>query len=315
MIYPERRSSAILCSFILWSTLMMIFQNYIYRRLKIPQKAEQYRPKGSAKETSLEMQFEYLHYTTPRKTMSEMKREKLLNKIGRLAHWLDNAVPSSPIPLGLDSVLVSRRVKFHVMQKERASKVETFFSMQSFIPFIGGFAGSLFTLYQGQVYAMLWHFLLFSLKIFLILWYIVYLSTLFGIPLWLLLRMLINLVIGKENKHRTMFCLLILFIDLALGSIPIIGGFIDIFYKANLWNYEALVDYLEHEKLQDTTTTTSTASTSTASSSTTTLETEPYYRRSIGEKSWLQLAGDLRHFSVSALSHLPSSQDIKTKIK
>ncbi|KAL1930826.1 hypothetical protein VTP01DRAFT_10988 [Rhizomucor pusillus] len=228
---------------------MMIFQNYIYRRLKIPQKAEQYRPKGSAKETSLEMQFEYLHYTTPRKTMSEMKREKLLNKIGRLAHWLDNAVPSSPIPLGLDSVL-------------------------SFIPFIGGFAGSLFTLYQ------------------------VYLSTLFGIPLWLLLRMLINLVI-----------------DLALGSIPIIGGFIDIFYKANLWNYEALVDYLEHEKLQDTTTTTSTASTSTASSSTTTLETEPYYRRSIGEKSWLQLAGDLRHFSVSALSHLPSSQDIKTKIK
>lgn len=86
---------------------LMIFQKYIYNRLKIPQKAERYRPRGSAKETSFEMQFEYLHYTTPRKSMSEGKREKLLNKIRRLANWLDNAIPNSPIPLGIDSLLVS----------------------------------------------------------------------------------------------------------------------------------------------------------------------------------------------------------------
>lgn len=85
------------------------------------------------------------------------------------------------------------------------------------------------------------------------------------------------------------------------------------FYKANLWNYEALADYLEHERIQEATTTA--ASTSAASSSAST-ESKPYYRRSIGEKTWFQLAGDLRHFSMSPLAHLPSSsQEIKSKIK
>ncbi|KAI9033878.1 hypothetical protein CLU79DRAFT_17532 [Phycomyces nitens] len=59
--------------------------------------------------------------------------------------------------------------------------------------------------------------------------YQIYLSTQFGIPLWLLMRMLLNV-----------------FIDFIIGIIPFVGGFLDMFYKANLWNAEALEDWLVH---------------------------------------------------------------------
>jgi hypothetical protein len=34
-------------------------------------------------------------------------------------------------------------------------------------------------------------------------------------------------------------------IDFVFSLIPILGGFLHMFYKANLYNYEALKDYLE----------------------------------------------------------------------
>ncbi|KAI8393438.1 integral peroxisomal membrane peroxin-domain-containing protein [Radiomyces spectabilis] len=153
---------------------------YIFNKLQVPQHVEKMRPKGSARQTAIERRYPYLQRVTKRKSMSEKKQKALLAKIGRIAGWLDNAVPGSPIPLGLDSLL-------------------------SFIPFVGGFIGTIFSLYQ------------------------VYLSCAFGIPLWLLMRMLINVAI-----------------DLCIGIIPVLGGVLDMFYKANLWNYEALEDYLDN---------------------------------------------------------------------
>ncbi|KAI9494070.1 hypothetical protein BDB00DRAFT_345037 [Zychaea mexicana] len=102
-----------------------MFQRWIYNRLQVPERAERVRPKGTAQMTSLERQFDYLRHTTPKKQMNDKQRVKLIKKIERLANWLDNAVPGSPIPLGLDSLL-------------------------SFIPFFGAFAGAIFTLYQSE---------------------------------------------------------------------------------------------------------------------------------------------------------------------
>ncbi|KAL0096429.1 integral peroxisomal membrane peroxin-domain-containing protein [Phycomyces blakesleeanus] len=124
---------------------------------RINEKAEQYRPKGSAKVTSIEKRYPYLHYTTPHKTLNDKQEKKKLAKVKQIANWLDNAVPGSPVPLGIDSLL-------------------------SFIPFIGGFLGSILAMYQNFM----------------------------------------------------------------IGIIPIIGGFLDMFYKANLWNAEALEDWLAH---------------------------------------------------------------------
>lgn len=83
-----------------------MFTRMIYKRLHIPEKAEKWRPKGSAQMTSFEGNFGYLQHTTPRKAMTEGQGKKLLRKIERIANWLDNAVPGSPIAFGLDSLLV-----------------------------------------------------------------------------------------------------------------------------------------------------------------------------------------------------------------
>ncbi|KAL0073250.1 hypothetical protein J3Q64DRAFT_1785348 [Phycomyces blakesleeanus] len=139
-----------------------MMKNLAYSYMGVNEKMEQIRLKGTAK------------ITTEQKT-------KKLGNIKQIAHWLDSAVPGSPIPLGLDPFL------------------------SILIPFIGGFLGSLFAMYQ------------------------IYLSTQFGIPLWLLLRMLLNV-----------------FIDFMLGMIPVAGSFLDMFYKANLWNAEALEDWLNN---------------------------------------------------------------------
>ncbi|KAL0091400.1 hypothetical protein J3Q64DRAFT_1709234 [Phycomyces blakesleeanus] len=157
-----------------------MMKNLAYSYMGVNEKMEQIRLKGTAKITSIEIRYPYLHYTTPHKPLSTEQKTKKLGNIKQIAHWLDSAVPGSPIPLGLDPFL-------------------------SLIPFIGGFLGSLFAMYQ------------------------IYLSTQFGIPLWLLLRMLLNV-----------------FIDFMLGMIPVAGSFLDMFYKANLWNAEALEDWLNN---------------------------------------------------------------------
>lgn len=83
-----------------------MFKRMILKRLHLQEKAESMRPRGSARQTSIEKRYAYLQNTTPKKQMSEKKRTKLLHRIEKIANWLDNAVPHSPIPLGLDSLLV-----------------------------------------------------------------------------------------------------------------------------------------------------------------------------------------------------------------
>ncbi|KAI9255639.1 hypothetical protein BDA99DRAFT_562156 [Phascolomyces articulosus] len=209
-----------------------MFQRWIYNRLKVPERMESVRPRGTAKMTRFERQFDYLRHTTPKKHMTDKERAKLLKKIERYANWLDNALPAFPISIGIDSLL-------------------------SFIPIVGPLCGALFALYQ------------------------VYLSTLFGIPLWLLLRMMTSLVI-----------------DAVLSSIPFVGGFLDLLYKANLWNYEALCDYLDHMD---------TAASGATSSSSSSAPTEPnidkhYQDIATTEISWTQLFYDIKHINTSLIT-------------
>ncbi|GAB5589912.1 hypothetical protein Unana1_04812 [Umbelopsis nana] len=138
-------------------------------------------PRVQKHKTKFEENFPFLDRRTPAKSMSVPEAQRLLKKVRTIANWLDNAVPYSPIPIGLDTFV-------------------------GFIPIFGDFAGMIAALYQ------------------------VYLSCLFGIPLWLLLRMLTNV-----------------FIDTFIGMIPIGGRVADAFYKANLWNYESLEDWIVNE--------------------------------------------------------------------
>ncbi|KAI7866291.1 hypothetical protein BDF14DRAFT_1816267 [Spinellus fusiger] len=163
-----------------FSHLKMMMQT-LFKMLGLDRQSEKLRFKGNAKITSVEKRYLYLQQTTPHTPLKN--KDKELERIKKMAQWLDHAVPGSPVPLGLDSLL-------------------------SFIPLIGGFIGCLFAFYQ------------------------VYLSTQFGIPLWLLFRMILNICV-----------------DLLIGMIPLAGGFLDMFYKANLWNAEALEDWLNNPEL------------------------------------------------------------------
>ncbi|KAI8087655.1 uncharacterized protein B0P05DRAFT_531802 [Gilbertella persicaria] len=151
----------------------------IAENLHVPELVDTVRAHGTKYFYSYSKQYPYMRQTLPTNNMTDSKRKKLLKKIERISHWLDNAVPHSPIPLGLDSIL-------------------------GFIPVIGGSMGGLFALYQ------------------------VYLSTTFGIPLWLFMHMILNIMI-----------------DFVFSLIPILGGFLHMFYKANIYNYEELRDYLD----------------------------------------------------------------------
>lgn len=64
--------------------------------------------------------------------------------------------------------------------------------------------------------------------------YQVYVSTTFGIPLWLLVLFLFNIVV-----------------DFIFSLIPIAGGFLHMFYKANIYNYQELRDYLDSPEYLD----------------------------------------------------------------
>ncbi|KAG0784561.1 hypothetical protein G6F57_005731 [Rhizopus arrhizus] len=156
----------------------------IAEKIHVPELVETVRVQSTRQLKVVEEKFPYVHQTLPKHNMTDKQKKKLLKKIERLAKWLDNAVPHSPIPLGVDSIL-------------------------GFIPIIGGAMGSICSLYQ------------------------IYLSTTFGIPLWLLMHMLFNILV-----------------DFVFSLIPVIGGFLHMFYKANIYNYEELNEWVNDENSQ-----------------------------------------------------------------
>ncbi|GAA5807881.1 hypothetical protein MFLAVUS_001261 [Mucor flavus] len=187
----------------------------IAENLHVPEIVETVRVTGTRQLTQFEKRFPYLNQTLPTTRTTDKQRIKQMKKIKRLANWLDNAVPHSPIPLGVDSIL-------------------------GFIPFVGGSMGGLLSLYQ------------------------VYLSTSFGIPLWLFTLMIFNIMV-----------------DFIFSLIPIAGGFLHMFYKANIYNYEELRDYVESpEYLERVQLRESTSKTK---------DTSP------GEITWTQLGADVKN--------------------
>ncbi|KAI8357288.1 integral peroxisomal membrane peroxin-domain-containing protein [Blakeslea trispora] len=152
----------------------------VEHRMHVPEVADKVRTKGKEQIRSMQHNYPYLDNTLPAYYTSEEDKKTHLKRIHRLSKWLDNAVPHSPIPLGVDSLL-------------------------GFIPLIGGVIGSIFALYQ------------------------IYLSTLFGVPLWLVSRMLYNVMV-----------------DFLFTLVPLIGGILHMFYKTNTYNYQELVQWLDH---------------------------------------------------------------------
>jgi hypothetical protein len=57
----------------------------------------------------IEQQYPYIHHTLPEQNMTEQQKKNHLKKIQKLSNWLDNALPGSPIPVGLDSLLVIKK--------------------------------------------------------------------------------------------------------------------------------------------------------------------------------------------------------------
>ncbi|KAI7878829.1 hypothetical protein K492DRAFT_196498 [Lichtheimia hyalospora FSU 10163] len=186
-----------------------MFKRFIFNRLNLPERAERYRPRGTAQLTSFERQFPYLLHTTPKKNMTDKQRKKLQHKIERIAYWLDNAVPGSPIPLVVLLVEVVETQK-----------------------------------------------------------------------------------VGS--------------IDFIIGLVPVIGAFLDMFYKANLWNYEALEDYLVHES--QVSHDASVPPSSSSSSSGKDIKTNPRYQDlASSEISWTQLGKDMTQMGHTAMEYIPWS--------
>lgn len=79
----------------------------VAENLHVPEIVETVRVTGSRQLTQFEKRFPYFNQTLPITRTTDKQRTKQLKKIKRLSNWLDNAVPHSPIPLGVDSVLVS----------------------------------------------------------------------------------------------------------------------------------------------------------------------------------------------------------------
>lgn len=72
----------------------------------MPQLAEKAREKGIEQLNILEKKYSYFDQTLPPRRMTENQRKKLMKKISRIANSLDNAIPYSPIPIGIDTILV-----------------------------------------------------------------------------------------------------------------------------------------------------------------------------------------------------------------
>lgn len=64
-------------------------------------------PRVQKHKTEFEENFPFLERRTPAKSMTVPEAQKLLKKVHTVANWLDNAVPFSPIPIGLDTIAVS----------------------------------------------------------------------------------------------------------------------------------------------------------------------------------------------------------------
>lgn len=84
--------------------------NYIKKKiavgLHVPQLAEKAREKGIEQLNILEKKHSYFDQTLPPRRMTENERKKRMKKISRIANSLDNAIPHSPIPIGIDTILV-----------------------------------------------------------------------------------------------------------------------------------------------------------------------------------------------------------------
>lgn len=81
----------------------------IAEKIHVPELVETVRVQSTRQLKVVEEKFPYVHQTLPKHKMTDKQKKKLLKKIERLAKWLDNAVPHSPIPLGVDSILVKRK--------------------------------------------------------------------------------------------------------------------------------------------------------------------------------------------------------------
>jgi hypothetical protein len=94
----------------------------------------------------------------------------------------------------------------------------------------------------------------------------VYLSTTFGIPLWLIMRMMYNITV-----------------DFIFTLVPLLGGFLHMFYKANLYNYEELCDWLNNSTDKNT------------------QRVKPDERKA-GEITWTQLGKDVTQKAAKILN-------------
>lgn len=81
----------------------------IAEKIHVPELVETVRVQSTRQLKVVEEKFPYVHQTLPKHQMTDKQKKKLLKKIERLAKWLDNAVPHSPIPLGVDSILVKKK--------------------------------------------------------------------------------------------------------------------------------------------------------------------------------------------------------------
>ena len=78
------------------------------------------------------------------------------------------------------------------------------------------------------------------------------------------------------------------------------------FYKANLWNYEALEDYLVHES--QVSHDASVPPSSSSSSSAKDIKTNPRYQDlASSEISWTQLGKDMTQMGNTAMEYIPWS--------
>ncbi|KAI8988136.1 hypothetical protein BDF20DRAFT_853977 [Mycotypha africana] len=102
---------------------MNYVKSKIAQKMRVPEIADTVRSQSASQFSKYSQRYPYMHQTLPSTTMTDRQRAKLLKKIKKLSMWLDNAVPHSPIPLGLDSLL-------------------------GFIPVVGGPMGALCSFYQ-----------------------------------------------------------------------------------------------------------------------------------------------------------------------
>lgn len=82
----------------------MAFRN---RSTEHPQHQTEFKiPRVQKHKTEFENNFPFLDRRTPAQSMSVTDAQRHLKKIRTVANWLDNAVPYSPIPIGLDTFVV-----------------------------------------------------------------------------------------------------------------------------------------------------------------------------------------------------------------